>query len=297
MSAARATIALITHDSDNFHGRLYLAKLMMRRWERRGLRTVLVNLESGFIPADVALLHVDLSVVPQAYLELADRYPKVLNRRVVDIRKSRFSTLRVDRSGPDPGAVIVKTDCNAGGWPERREACLRMMGESARGPRRERTAYRLALELESRRPLRRRRMFEVGRYPVYAERRFVPDAVWDNPNLVVERFIVERHGLEYYCRHWLFLGNREVCRRAISSEPVVKATAKIEPLADPVPERLRALRDQLGFDYGKFDYGIADGEVVVYDVNRTPGATSQPRRHAEAVSILSEGILDYLEGN
>jgi hypothetical protein len=50
----------------------------------------------------------------------------------------------------------------------------------------------------------------------------------------------------------------------------------------------------LGFHYGKFDYGIVDGKVVLYDVNRTPGAASNPAHHQETVEVLSAGIRDFV---
>ena len=37
-----------------------------------------------------------------------------------------------------------------------------------------------------------------------------------------------------------------------------------------------------------------DGEVVLYDVNRTPGAAADPRVHAETIDALSAGLRDFL---
>jgi hypothetical protein len=37
-----------------------------------------------------------------------------------------------------------------------------------------------------------------------------------------------------------------------------------------------------------------DGEVALYDVNRTPGAAADPRLHDETVDALALGIRDYL---
>jgi hypothetical protein len=36
------------------------------------------------------------------------------------------------------------------------------------------------------------------------------------------------------------------------------------------PDELREIRRSLGFDFGKFDYSIVNGRVVLYDRNRTP---------------------------
>jgi hypothetical protein len=155
--------------------------------------------------------------------------------------------------------------------------------------------YRALAWLETKRSWPRRCWLPPDGYRVYGKRDQVPAAVWTNSNLVVERFVSEREGPYYCCRHWLFFGNREVGRRTMSLNPVVKADAKLEALSDPVPDELRAIRQRLGFDYGKFDYGIVDGQVVLYDMNRTPGSTSNPQRQAQTVEALSPGIHAFFD--
>jgi hypothetical protein len=213
----------------------------------------------------------------------------------VDICKRRFSRLLVDREGPDPGPVIVKTDANAGGWRELRGSLL----ESSVGRRTRRfdprgLLWRRVMRLEAARPWHARRVPRFRGYPVYASRELVPDGVWRNPHLVVERLAAERQGDLYLCRHWLFFGSREVSRRTVSSHPVVKFRGVMERTSDPIPEELRAIREDLGFDYGKFDYGIVDGEVVLYDVNRTPGASANPKLHAHTIETLFPGVREFL---
>ncbi|HET6639867.1 MAG TPA: hypothetical protein VFH82_13915 [Gemmatimonadota bacterium] len=68
----------------------------------------------------------------------------------------------------------------------------------------------------------------------------------------------------------------------------------VEATFEPVPDEIRAIRAGLGFDYGKFDYGIVDEEVVLYDVNPTPGASPDARLHVETVRELAPGIFDFL---
>jgi hypothetical protein len=285
----------LPRNPDALNGRLLegrpLIQLMIPRWEAMGFNVAVVTDVDGFVPADVALLHVDLSVVPDSCRHLAERYPLVLNGGVLDIRKRHFSQLLVDRQTPYSGKVIVKTDLNYAGWREFRRGVLESpIGRLLLRRYSEESVCRKLGWLESRKPWRWRRMLPAGHYHVYAERDGVPGGVWDNPNLIVERFVSERDGNNYCCRHWLFFGHQEVTRRVTSPHPVVKAEGKLEPTSEPVPEELRAIRAQLGFDYGKFDYGIVDGKVVLYDVNRTPGATADPRRHAETIEVLSEGL-------
>jgi hypothetical protein len=296
ISTKRPSLAILTHSTDDFWKGRPLIQLMIPRWEAMGFKVAVVTDVDRFVPADVALLHVDLSVVPDLCRRLAERYPLVLNGGVLDIRKRRFSQLLVDRQAPCSGKVIVKTDLNYGGWGEFRRGVVESpIGRLLlRRYSEESVCHKLGW-LEARKPWRWRRMLPVGHYPVYAGPDRVPGGVWANPNLIVERFVSERDGNNYCCRHWLFFGDQEVTRRVTSPHPVVKAEGKLEPTSEPVPEELRTIRGQLGFDYGKFDYGIVDGKVVLYDVNRTPGASADPRRHAETIDVLSEGLRAALK--
>ena len=291
MSPIRPRLAILTHVTDDFWRERYLIQLMIPRWEAMGFRVAVVTDADTFVPADVALLHVAPSVVPDCCRRLAERYPLVLNGRVLDIRKRSFSRLLLGRQEPHQGRVIVKTDSNYGGLAEFRGKILesRIGLLLRRSPVEKYVCHALAL-LEARRAWRRKRLLFSSRYPVFPGHGLVPGGVWDNPNLIVERFAAERDGSNYCCRHWLFFGNREVSRRTLSPHPVVKVDGVLESISAPVPEELRTIRAQLGFDYGKFDYGIVDGEVVLYDVNRTPGASADPRRHAETIHVLCQGI-------
>jgi hypothetical protein len=291
MKTAAPTIAILTHSTDHFYRNRYFVRLMIPRWEAVGFRVEVVTELGPFVPADVALMHVDLSVVPHACTRLAERYPLVLNGRVTDIRKRMFSELLLGRDEDYAGSVIVKTDWNCGGWRELRRGVLESrFAPLLRHLRLEEFVCRKFEQLDARRPWPSRRRFPYGHYPIYAHRDLVPAGVWENPNLLVERFVAERQGDRFCCRHWLFFGPQEVHRRALSRDPIVKADAELESIEDPVPEELRAIRKRLGFDYGKFDYGFVDGRAILYDVNRTPGHAVDPGRHARSVTVLSEGI-------
>ena len=63
----------------------------------------------GAPPAgDVALMHHDLTVIPESYRALADRFPRVVNAATWDIRKSRYSGCLVARGDSWPGRVLIK---------------------------------------------------------------------------------------------------------------------------------------------------------------------------------------------
>ena len=88
----RRRIAILWHARDRTR-RLdrYVITRFADYWREGGHEVRFVFGPGQFVPADIAVLHVDLSVVPEPYLELAARYPVGINGRVRDIRHSAFS--------------------------------------------------------------------------------------------------------------------------------------------------------------------------------------------------------------
>ncbi len=92
---------------------------LAERWRKMGYEVVTHKGPEGLPPADIAILHVDQTVVPAVYREALADYPVVLNRDVLDISRIAYSELNVSRGDDYRGAVIVKTNANYGGLPER----------------------------------------------------------------------------------------------------------------------------------------------------------------------------------
>ncbi len=251
-------IVVLEHESGHFEDTQYVLKGIVDVWREQGIEVTALQGKKTFVPADLAVLHVDLTVVPEDYLVFLRRYPKVLNLRVTDISKRRFSTLLVDREDDWNGPVIVKTNRNFAGKPEARL--------EARCGRWQRMLKRLT---SSRGPDPQR--LAASGYLVLEAKQEVPADIWDNPHLVVEQFRPERKGDLYGARSWVFLGNRECAILRYATGPIVKSRNTVEraELSD-IPEELRRRREELGFDYGKFDFAVSDGEVYLYDINRTP---------------------------
>ena len=113
-------IVNLFHKNDRFYNPArYIVHDMAGFWRADGHEVVYVYGVKRHVPADLLLVHVNLSVVPEEYLEYALRYPIALNGRVRDIRKSTLSRNLVAYGDDWDGPVIVKTDLNYAGQPER----------------------------------------------------------------------------------------------------------------------------------------------------------------------------------
>jgi hypothetical protein len=278
-------VAILVHEHDAFEETRYFMREIAGIWQReKGMPVSVVRCPGPSVDADLAVLHVDVTVVPPKYVTSIQQYPRVINGRVMDSSKRRISSNLVRRGDGYDGPVIVKTNRNYGGAME---AQLRKKGPFV---------ARLGHSLRSRLPWSWQSKIPFLDYPVFESVRDVPPAVWLNPDLVVERFLSERRNGHYCLRVWLFLGDRETNSICYSDHPIVKSNNIIrrEAVAE-VPEDLRRIRRELGFDFGKFDYAIVDGRVVLYDANRTPSLGRLPaERTTPTIRLLSEGIHAFL---
>ena len=221
------------------------------------------------VSGDAALLHVDATVVDDDYLALASRYERTINFGTGDISKARISRLRLAPGDRWDGQVIVKAHLNAGGNMEH--------NHNKFAERR-------------RKPLPHPGVEKIERYQVLQHIDAVADVVWADPALVVERFMPEPDPDGFALRTWVFMGSRERCTRTVSTDPIVKAADAIRYEAVDVPEEMRAERERLKFDFGKFDFVVLDGKAILLDANRTPGT-------APAITpLLKDGAQNRAEG-
>lgn len=86
------SIAIITNEfTSRIEGSRYMLAQLMERWKNEGIE-IYETAGCNFIPADLAFMHVDTTVVADEYLELASRYPAaVVNGKVRDILKRSVS--------------------------------------------------------------------------------------------------------------------------------------------------------------------------------------------------------------
>lgn len=266
-----ATIVILEHALQRGVGLPYMLYQLAERWKSWGTRVIIHHGVDDPPHGDLAVLHVDLTITPQAYRALLPRYARVVNGKVLDVSKSRYSRDLLDRYSDWIGPVIVKTEANFGGKPEHLyRSIAQERGASSDIP--------------------------VGPvahgYPVYAAQREVPEVVWRTPGLVVERFLPEQDERGYCVRVWSFFGEREISNRWYAREPIVKAENLVERVPVEVPDAMRERRLELGFDFGKFDYVRHGERWVLLDANRTP---SYPRTPSAAGSAQLDGLARGIE--
>jgi SAM-dependent methyltransferase len=137
---------------------------------------------------------------------------------------------------------------------------------------------------------------ENSNYRIFDSVSEVPFPVWWNPALIVEEFAPEMREGFYCLRTWTFLGDRETNSLSYSRRPIVKlSNVERREVVDEIPDELRRMRSQMGFEFGKFDYGIVDGRVLLYDANRTPSLGAEvPASFVDRLRHLADGIHAYL---
>src|SRR5262245_1737047 len=262
----------------------YMVAHLAGYWREDGHEVVYLFGTKSRVPADLLRVHVHLSVVPDRYLAFASRYPIALNGRLRDIRKSVISTNLVGAHDSWTGPVIVKSDLNYGGKPER--ALSERWLE--KHPRVQRAAAWFA---------RRRKRAEFSDYLIFDSVNEVPPEIFKRRDVVVERFLPERENNLFHLRMCQVLGDRSTCTRIASPKPVFKAGASVSSEAiEPHPE-VETWRKQFNLDYGKLDYLVHDGRAVLIDVNKTIGASRQVADAPlqEMRRRLAEGLYSYFK--
>jgi hypothetical protein len=277
-----AAIVVITHHydvpmytsktEDGLRSSYMLGPIIVELASRGHRVTIARGVPTQVIAADIAILHVDLTLVPAEYLEFAASFPICLNGEVRNIAKRTVANGLVRQNTNWAGSVIVKTDLNYRGVPELR-------ANNLAGQKNLPAPFPNAVFLSD--------------YPTFDGVSAVPPAYWLNDGLVVQKFLPERLVDGFGIRFWTFLGHVERCDLCVSSSALVKAATTIRLETSPVPKQLRALRKRLGLDYGKIDFVIHDGRPVVMDVNKTVGSPPS-KKGSDWPSKYADGVEKYL---
>lgn len=273
----------------------YLLGLLMAEWRKMGHEVKVLRGIGSYEPADLLIPHLDMTVIPEDYRIFMARYPRSINADVIDISKSKVSSNLLGQTSPYAGPVIVKTDRNFGGVPEAR---FRSRRRATLGERVEGWSARIGKWVTGEVPWRYVKEIKTSDYRIFPSLNEVPAGVFGNRNLVVEKFSPERVGDSYAVRYYWFCGDREISYRLVSRHPIIKVSNTFLLEEVPVPPALRAMRRDMGFEFGKFDYVLRDGEVMLFDANRTPGGSFVKNAHCTPLHslgvILCEGIDSLL---
>jgi hypothetical protein len=279
-------LVILTHQQQGLDPDYFLGRMKRLAWEREG-REVLVHQGTRDPPeAEVAILHVDLTRVPPEYLALARRYRTCVNGRVADISKRHVSRWLVQPDDGYDGPVVVKSDFNHSGDPERR---LRFALDGLAARLREAALRWLPPAWGGHYP----------NYQLFHRKEQVPRWVWRRKDLVVERFFTEQRGELFAVRQWHFFADRGHVSTILSESPLVKweNRADLAPINHDVPPEVWELRRRLGFDFGKFDFVVDKGLPVVFDTNTTPhfGRGVLEPRNLWIVANLASGLDSLAE--
>ena len=259
-----ARIVIIRHELEPADFSHFALSMVAEKWSADGHEVQVVSGILDLPDGDVAILHVDLTVVPAAYGKAARAYPRVVNGSALDISKRLVSRHLITRDSPWTGPVIVKSDLNFGGWPEWQMR---------------KRAIALGKPVPN---------FPKPQFPtLYRRMSIVPEDTWARPDVVVERFVPEFDKGIFSIRHWMFFGDRERCKRCMSREPVIKGANVFDAEDAPIPDEMRAERRRLRLDYGKLDFVIHKGRPILLDANKTPG---------QLPGTAKGGFPEYLAG-
>ncbi|HEX7705283.1 MAG TPA: hypothetical protein VF701_02395 [Thermoanaerobaculia bacterium] len=263
----------------------YFIRILIPEWESLGWSVTVVEDAQRFVPADLAIAHIDSTQIPEQWLDLLRRYPRVVNGGMTDISKRNISDPSLLEMDGWDGPVIVKTDANCAGRPDRNSRVqslarrFRPLGWAAKA------AFRASDRLfgiDPREP-----------YPVFTSAREVPARLRRNSSLVLQRFVPERDGELYALRFCTYLGSRGITVRSRSAHPIVKARNIVDASeVEATPEVLEHVRE-LGGGYGKVDFVLDQGRPLILDVNPTP--TYQGPKPSERVLRVAHELAPAIE--
>jgi hypothetical protein len=293
MDLTNLTIAILYSETGRPSHGGRLINLLKPYWDGWGAKIVELQGTQNYVPADIIIVHVDLSVVPIDYQRFAQQYPRQINADVLDIRKSSVCDHLLSANDPYSGRVLAKTDLNYAGLPEAVEAHL-----SQRKPNRTDILRYLARKANSARMklVNRSSPIKTKRdYRVFQNLGCVPNN-YRREDIVLQKFMPEFLGEKYVLREYYFLGNIGYINVEVSDDPIFTTGEQIETFIGAPPAAVTALCEKLNLGYGKIDYAIHNNEAVVFDVNKTVGTVGDHSVGAGKIAqALAAGIFFYLK--
>ena len=167
----KETILVVTlENSLHFREQRSLLAHLCLIWEAQGHVIKVAQGNKQPLEADIAISHVDLTVVPDEYTTCLETYPATINIKASNISKAHISRNLLTRTDTYKGEVIVKTANNYGGIPElihQRQGGL------------------LQNDMLHQRPWKRVEYLDTNDYPRFNSINEVPQGVWQNNKLII----------------------------------------------------------------------------------------------------------------
>jgi hypothetical protein len=240
----------------------YAIKTLLPHLTEAGIAYRILDRPEKSGAARKALLHLDLTELPDSYRDLAAQYDGAINGGALSIHRFLYSTLRLSEGDAHGGAVVVKTVLNARGLPE-----VRLRRSRNRWTR---MRYLLGKLLV---PGFRERA--APHYRVYRSVGEVPKKVWRDARLMVEKYAFDSLEMPIVKHRYLFMLGAQLNIKQVYNDPLCSSAKIISSEAvGPPPQEVMAVRRQLKLDYGAIDYFIVEGRGVVVDANKTMGSSA-----------------------
>ncbi len=257
--------------------RHHMVVLIADRLRDLGVEVIDVYATNRLVKADAIFVHVDLSVVPQSATKFAEQYPAQINAYARDIRKSMLGDGLLGANSDYPYPVIVKSDLNYGGEPERMDRSLLAI------------ARRRLQRLQPGAPAPA--ILTKADYRIFPTLGAVPGAYFSR-DTIVQKLVLEKDSGKNLLREYIFLGDLHYENIERSAGEIITEDEHVSCLPFTPHPRLLALRRRLGLDYGKIDYVMQDGEPFIFDANKTLGlgALANTDRFGDDVRLMLEAF-------
>jgi len=128
------------------------------------------------------------------------------------------------------------------------------------------------------------------KYPVYKGIKNVPDGVWENNNLIVERFISKPENELFETHYCAFFGDKAIAGCLKSTNPIVKFENAISDEETAIPDEVLQWKKDLNIDFGRFDYVESEGKYFLIDVNRIEGGGNSNYEYPDEFGFFSVWI-------
>ena len=235
----------------------YKLHAMLRGLERAGMAWRVIDRPELAKGGVAAFMHVDLTDVPDDFQAAARRYDRCINGDAVSIRRTLYSRARVSARDGYIGPLISKSVLNSGGVPEWRYEKRRSFLARAR-------------QLAGKIVIPGYKQKKCPEHVVYKSIRDVPSRIWNDPNMIVERFLPGSTRLPIIKHRFNFFYEVEMNYRAsydsVLCDPETMTGLEVIP---DVPATIRNLRADLRLDYGAIDYFVVEDEAIPIDANKT----------------------------